>query len=38
MVSTMFNLDDCIAFVTCKGAKDLADCLETASAATMTKE
>ncbi|HBC98829.1 MAG TPA: MarR family transcriptional regulator [Lachnoclostridium sp.] len=28
MVSTMFNLDDCIAFVTCKGAKDLADCLE----------
>lgn len=24
----MFNLDDCIAFVTCKGAKDLADCLE----------
>ncbi len=28
MVSTMFNLDDCIAFVTCKGAKDLADTLE----------
>ncbi len=28
MVSTMFNLDDCIAFVTCKGAKDLADSLE----------
>jgi DNA-binding MarR family transcriptional regulator len=27
-VSTMFNLDDCIAFVTCKGAKDLADTLE----------
>ncbi len=24
----MFNLDDCIAFVTCKGAKDLADSLE----------
>jgi DNA-binding MarR family transcriptional regulator len=24
----MFNLDDCIAFITCKGAKDLADCLE----------
>ncbi|PJJ27593.1 MarR family winged helix-turn-helix transcriptional regulator [Lacrimispora celerecrescens] len=24
----MFNLDDCIAFVTCKGAKDLADTLE----------
>lgn len=24
----MFNLDDCIAFVTCKSAKDLADCLE----------
>jgi len=28
MVSKMFNLDDCIAFVTCKGAKDLADTLE----------
>ena len=28
MVNTMFNLDDCIAFVTCKGAKDLADSLE----------
>ncbi len=28
MVITMFNLDDCIAFVTCKGAKDLADTLE----------
>ena len=28
MVSIMFNLDDCIAFVTCKGAKDLADTLE----------
>lgn len=28
MVSIMFNLDDCIAFVTCKGAKDLADSLE----------
>ncbi len=28
MVSTMFNLDDCIAFVTCKGAKDLANTLE----------
>ncbi|HCD45119.1 MAG TPA: MarR family transcriptional regulator [Lachnoclostridium sp.] len=28
MVSTMFNLDDCIAFITCKGAKDLADSLE----------
>ena len=24
----MFNLDDCIAFITCKGAKDLADSLE----------
>ncbi|MDR1770415.1 MAG: MarR family transcriptional regulator [Hungatella sp.] len=24
----MFNLDDCIAFVTCKSAKDLADSLE----------
>lgn len=24
----MFNLDDCIAFITCKSAKDLADCLE----------
>ena len=28
MVNNMFNLDDCIAFITCKGAKDLADCLE----------
>lgn len=28
MVKNMFNLDDCIAFITCKGAKDLADCLE----------
>lgn len=28
MVSAMFNLDDCIAFITCKGAKDLADSLE----------
>lgn len=28
MVRPMFNLDDCIAFITCKGAKDLADCLE----------
>nr|WP_314464952.1 MarR family transcriptional regulator [uncultured Clostridium sp.] len=24
----MFNLDDCIAFITCKGAKELAECLE----------
>jgi DNA-binding MarR family transcriptional regulator len=28
MVIIMFNLDDCIAFITCKSAKDLADCLE----------
>ncbi len=24
----MFDLDDCIAFITCRGAKKLADCLE----------
>ncbi|WP_170123041.1 MarR family winged helix-turn-helix transcriptional regulator [Lachnotalea glycerini] len=24
----MFNLEDCIAFVTCNSAKELADCLE----------
>lgn len=24
----MFDLDDCIAFVTCRGARKLADCLE----------
>ncbi len=28
MVMIMFNLDDCIAFITCKGAKELAECLE----------
>lgn len=24
----MFNLDDCIAFITCSSAKELADCME----------
>ena len=28
MVVIMFNLDDCIAFITCKSAKELAECLE----------
>ena len=24
----MFNIDDCIAMITCRSAKKLADCLE----------
>lgn len=28
MVIIMFDLDDCIAFITCRSARKLADCLE----------